>query len=542
VGKPIFRRSHTPPVDTTADGPEQLPPKKARGLFKALANTRLWRTTTETPTYAGEVTRLYREVFTPTLPKTNLKDFSGRQDTIASITRSIEEEQAHVLLLGRQGQGKTSMLNVISEAAREAGFLVARVACTSDLTFDDFLRAVFDDLSRHAAEAAASEALLRQVGVERLSDLIDESPQNVQSALRAFSAIASQRLLVLIDDFHKVHDQTLRDRLADLLGTLNDAGATTSMLIAARHNDDQQSLFGLEEEPSGTVAVTLEPMCSDDIADILRRGGGRLGIHFGDDVLQSIVLLCQGSPAIAQWLGLLTARRVLHRYGDTVDMQDVVDAAVEAAVRLDPYACKRLDLARSGRNGTPDFENIIYLAARISGESGNFAPAEINREAAFLGMAPYAETGLHRLLHRQTAESKPMVEKLDAREGRRYRFVDPQVSSVIMLRNAHRELPSDGEVLNAYLLHQSLSLPDASADRDRDFRNWLQFVLTEDESRQFASHEDNLHMDLPAFRDRYRHADGADDLLALLRDIRKFLARTGTGSDTSPKPFKESAA
>lgn len=543
MGRSIFRRNHTPPVAESADGVTRAPERKAFGLFKALANKRLWRTTNKTPTYAGEITQLYREVFTPAHPKASLGDFTGRADTIAKITQSIEEEQAHVMLLGRRGLGKTSILNIIAESARSAGYLVARISCTRDLTFDDFLRTVFDDLSRHAAEAAAGDALMRQIGVDRLSDLIDQSQQSVQSALRAFSAISSQRVLIVIDDIHRVRQTSLTDQLHDLLSALSDTGTSASMLIAARDHGEDLPLFGREEAPSGTVAISLDPMPPGEIADILRRGGGRLGVYFGDEALHSIVLLCQGNPVIAQWLGLLITRRVLHRYGESADMQDVVAAASEAANRANPYTSDRLDRATSKGGNAVDVDNVLYLAARaVTGMDETFAPATLNDEAAFLGLPPYPEAKLHSILTHQSKEAEPLLEKLAESGYRRYRFVDPQIPSIIMLRNAYRETPSDGDVLNAYLLHQSLALPRPYTGPDNDFQSWLQFVLTEDESKRVNDPALGSLACMDSFQDRFQAAESADDLATLLQDIREFLDTHGDIDTASPKRFEESAA
>lgn len=526
----IFRRNrglpdilNTEPVEGDVKA-SAAPCDAPDALFKAPANTHLWRTAKQPPSYAGEVTKLYREVFTPTQPKQSLDEFIGRTETIASITQSIEEEQAHILLLGRRSLGKTSVLNVVAEAARQAGFLVAHIPCTADLTFNAFLRAIFEDLSVHLAKAPAGDVFAKQIGVERLSDLIEPSAQDVHSALQAFSRISPQKTLVLIDDFHRVRDVAMKRKLCDLLAALTSNGASVSMVIAARENGSDYFDFDHGEEPSGTITVVLDSMPPDEISEILSNGGSRLGIHFDEDALQSIVLLSQGSPVIAQWIGLLTVRRVLRRYDDAVTMDDVVAAAQDTAVKADRHACMLLDNALAARGSAVDLENILYLAARTPrGPQGAFSPNGINREAAQLGASPYTERKLHRLLTRHSSGADAILEKLSTGGGPQYRFTDPLTRSIVLLRNVRRERPSDTEVLNAYLQHQSQPRPKANAELSDEFWLWLRFVLTPEETALFRRWAEQDQMGHNELRKRHRQAHNEHDMEILLRDIRAIL-------------------
>lgn len=491
------------------------------GLFKMPANSQLWRTAKQPPSYAGEVTKLCRDVFTPSQPKRTIGEFIGRAETIARITQSIEEEQAHILLLGRRSLGKSSILNVIAEAARQAGFLVAHIPCTADLTFKAFLHAIFEEFSAHLAEAPAGEVFTRQIGVERLSDLIDPAAADVQSALQAFSRMSPQKVLVLIDDFHRVRDVATKRRLCDLLAALTGSGASVSMVIAAR--EDRSDCFGFDhgEEPSGTVAIVLDAMRPDEISEMLLNGGSRLGVRFDEDVLQSIVLLAQGSPAIAQWMGLLTVRRVLRRYEDAVTMADVVAAAQDAAVKADRYTCMLLDNALLTRGG--DLEKILCLAARTPhGPQGLFSPTGINREAAYMGAPPFPERKLHRLLTRHSSGADAIFEKLATAAGPGYRFTDPLTRAIVLLRNVHREKPSDTEVLNAYLQHQSQ--PRSKPDANDEFGLWVRFVLTPEDAALFRRWAEQDPMGLHDLRKCYRQARDEHDLEILLRNIQAKLA------------------
>lgn len=548
VVKSIFRRQRglprtsgagLPASTTTADDGAQE--DRARALFKVPANTRLWRTPHEAPNYAGEVTKLYREVFTPSQPKQSVADFVGRRDTIEKITQAIEEERAHILLLGHRLLGKSSILNVMAESARQAGYLVTQTRCTADLTFNAFMRGVFEELSVQLAEAPAGGVLTNQLGVERLSDLLDPEAQDVQSALRAFSRIATQQILILVDDFHCVRDTALKHKISDLIATLHAHDISVCMMIAARDETvDEVDLFD-GEQPSGAVTLRIGPMRSDEIREMLTNGGRQLSIRFGEEVLQAIDILCQGIPAIAQWLGLLTVRRALQRYDDAVTLDDIAEAAQTAAVKADHFARTRLDEALASENGER-FDSVLFLAALASTpEAPIFSPDDLNRTAARTGNRPITAQGLHRLLNRHSTGEHAIFERVTATKTTNYRFTDPLTRPLVLLRNASRPQPSNMDVLAAYLEHQQQPQPGMPSDSSSEFLRWLQFVLTSQDMDRYNAWARQDPGASDEFRRQFRRAHDDDALETLLRGIQSVLKHENGGPEASTDTTMDAA-
>jgi len=308
--------------------------------------------------------------------------------------------------------------------------------------------------------------------------------------------------------------------------------AAVSMVIAARRH----GLEGLEPEPdedlSGVVTITLEPIHDADIANMLRAGGSKLGIRFEHDILGSIAALCQGNPVHAQWMGLLIARRVLRRYDDVATVEDVVAGAHETADKAGPNACALIDRILAARGDAAELETVLYLAARTPHfKDGTFTPDLVNREAAHLGISPYPPNKLHRMLGRLDVSGNALVEKLSDGNGVRYRFVDPLMPSIILLRNAARERPSGTDVLNAYLQHQALPPPKHETLLTDEFWRWLQFVLSPADAaifRQWCDMDPAGHDEL---RRQYRRAQDEETQAALLQQIRDVVAATAGTAD-----------
>src|ERR1700761_6105651 len=60
------------------------------------------------------------EYFTPSQPVSDRKRFAGRSDVLSSVIRAIEEQRLHVVVYGERGLGKTSVMHVLTQAARDA--------------------------------------------------------------------------------------------------------------------------------------------------------------------------------------------------------------------------------------------------------------------------------------------------------------------------------------------------------------------------------------------------------------------------------------
>lgn len=432
------------------------------GVFATYANPRLWRSAERPLSYVGEVTKLNREVFTPTRPKQTAREFIGRTESVEYIVQAIEEERAHVVLFGHQSVGKTSVLNIIDNSACHAGYLVARVMCTADLTFGTLMQAIFEDLSVHVSKAPAGAVLEKQLGVERLTDLIQGDIDDVPGALRVFSRISGHQVIVLLDDFHRIRTDSIKTKIREFMCALSDKGAWVSVVLAGRGDVTTTFEFLQGDMPSGTVIFELGLMSPEAIAEIVEKGGARLGIRFDDEVLAAIVQLSQGLPVVVQWLGLLTARRALRSYADSVTMEDLVEVSDEVSTKVSQKLSGILDrLQSNGRNAWAG--DLLFLAARTPiREDGVFSTTDMRHEARRAVGRSVSELSLHRVMAQFcNGSDEPILEKIMTPDGVRYRFANPMMRAVVMLRNARRLSIRHGALLEGMTGVSALPSPEA---------------------------------------------------------------------------------
>jgi hypothetical protein len=408
--------------------------------FNIFANARMWRHDERNLNYSGEVAKLYRDVFTPTRPKKDYRDFSGRRDTIEAIIQAVEEERSHVILLGEKSLGKTSLMNIIAECAKEAGYLVARMTGTADLTFEHFIFAILEQFSARIAETPVKDILQKRMGTEDLCQLVDRKRElDVPAAIKIFQRLTEHQAIVLVDDFERIENAELKTRIGELMGVLSDQGAWLSLLLFGRASRAGDILPESFQSLPNVTWIKLQPMSDEDSARVIARGVSAVGVQFGDEVTESIMRLSQGMPSAIQWLCLLAIRRATQRYASEVEMHDLADVVPTAIGKIDAKLSAFYDQVCGPTRGSWA-DDVLYLAVQTPADSNGVFSTEIMSRISFdiLGRSTL-ELPLHSALSRLIGEDgKPILEKIWTSSGTCYRFLNPAMRAIVMLKNCGR--------------------------------------------------------------------------------------------------------
>lgn len=408
--------------------------------FNIFANARMWRHDERNLNYSGEVAKLYRDVFTPTRPKRSYRDFSGRRDMIEAIIQAVEEERSHVILFGEKSLGKTSLLNIVAECAKEAGYLVARMTGTADLTFDHFIFAILEQFSARIAETPVKDILQKRLGTEDLCELVNrEKELDVPAAIKIFQRLTEHQAIVLVDDFERIENVELKARIGELMGVLSDQGAWLSLLLFGRAGRAGDILPESFESLPNVTWIKMQPMSDEDAARVVMRGVSAVGVQFGDEVTEAIIRLAQGIPSAIQWLCLLAIRRATQRYASEVEMHDLAEVIGLAASKIDARLCAFYDELCGPTRGTWADE-ILYLAVQTPTDTnGAFSTDSMSRLSLDAIGRSVLELPLHSALSRFAGEgAQAVLEKVWTAQGTCYRFINPAMRSIIMLKNCGR--------------------------------------------------------------------------------------------------------
>src|SRR5215469_11159588 len=87
-----------------------------------------------------------RAAYTPSQPVLDPRMFAGRLGVLRTAIRAIEDQRLHLVIYGERGIGKTSLLHMLTSAARAARYIVVYLSCGAASNFDETFRAVARDI------------------------------------------------------------------------------------------------------------------------------------------------------------------------------------------------------------------------------------------------------------------------------------------------------------------------------------------------------------------------------------------------------------
>jgi Novel STAND NTPase 1 len=433
--------------------------------FNIFANPRIWRHDERNLNYSGEVAKLYRDVFTPTRPKKNYRDFSGRRDMIEAIIQAVEEERSHVVLLGEKSIGKTSLLNIIDGCATEAGYLTARMSGTTDMTFHHFIMAILEQFTARIAESPVKDILQKRLGTDDLRSLVDPQVElDVPAAIKIFQRLSEHQAIVFVDDFDRVENDELKIKIRELMSVASDQGAWLSLMLFGRASRVGDILPECYQSLPNVTWIKLSPMSDEDAIRVIARGISSVGVQFSDEVAESIIRLAQGMPSAIQWLCLLVIRHATQRYASEVEMQDLAEIVASATGKIDARLSAFYDqLCGPTRGSWAD--DILFLAVRApSDQNGVFTTEAMSRISQEAVGKSLLELPLHSALSRFTGEEDggPVLEKVWTSSGTCYRFVNPAMRAIVMLKNCGRLSGMSDALLEGRENVELLPSPDAA--------------------------------------------------------------------------------
>jgi hypothetical protein len=347
---PFWRRlwfggAERTPSDAPSDTRASPEPRLARGGRPLREQGGAWRVAAA-PAGAGGT---LRDAFTPRQPKRWRDQFVGRAREIDRAITAIADEQAHVVLFGDRGRGKTSLANVLAEALGERGYLVIRCSGSAETQFETLFRQSLQRVPADRLDRRASAG-------EPLATLLPPIGFGAAEVAEFARQLARGRVVMIIDEFDRIADPTVRTRVADTIKSLSDARSRLHLLIVGVAGSLEGLLGAHPSIERNVVGIHVPLMDAGEIETLVAGGAAAAGITFEDAVTEAIVGFSQGLPYCAQLFSLYAGRRALQRGSAVVSWPDFRDAA--AAV-LDEMA------ASVG----PAFER----AAGMQGQAGNSA-------------------------------------------------------------------------------------------------------------------------------------------------------------------------
>lgn len=289
--------------------------------------------------------RLQR-AFTPSQPVSDVRMFAGRREILLSLIRAIEDQQLHAVIFGDRGIGKTSLLHVFSQLAREARYIVRYTSCTEKSEFDATFRAIAADvpLLYHADFDPTSEPAERGAA---LDSLLPERELTVATLTEVFAKLSGTRVLIVLDEFDRATSPEFKRSVAELIKSLSDRSIRVQLVIAGVAANLTELVEHIPSIRRNILGLPMPAMTAEEMQEMIALGESIGQMSFEPTALEQIVAAAQGSPYVTGLLAQHAAARALDRQARDVAPEDVTEAIRRAMrdvwVRLSPRSQQQVE-------------------------------------------------------------------------------------------------------------------------------------------------------------------------------------------------------
>jgi hypothetical protein len=402
------------------NGGTQLP------RFQAMATDQLDR---KRSSRFGAARMKLRNAFTPSQPVADREMFAGRSEVLTAMIRSIEDQRLHLVLYGERGIGKTSLLHMLAEAAREARYIVFYSSCGAASDFEETFRAAAEEIPVlfHSGFSPTNTTAERGSSI---SDLLPEKSFTPRQLADMCAKLTGTRVLIILDEFDRAASAEFRRDVSELMKFLSDRSVRVQLVIAGVAADLAQLLEYAPSIRRNLLAVRVPLMSDEEVRSLVSNGERSSGLQFEEDARHRVVSIAQGSPYIASLLchhsGLVAidAGRLVVNSNDLSEALDQVVVEFEGRIAK-PALSQVHRLIKEGAG--PLLATIAGVALK---GGGDFDLSDLQ------GETPDGEFINYKRLVEKLASEQVLLERCDDEYRKGYCFIEEGVRHYLWVLGA----------------------------------------------------------------------------------------------------------
>jgi len=299
--------------------------------------------------------------------------------------------------------------------------------------------------------------MVRENGTERsipLAELYEGviAPDDVRrEIIRCFRA--SDIPVIVIDEFDKADDQSIRKLTANLIKALSDYSVNVTVIIVGV-GEDIGELFDEHESISRCIEqVALPRMSNAEMKEIIRKRLPLVDMKIEPDALWKIISLSRGLPSYVHLLGLYAAFDAIGLKRLTIT-EGNVDQAINRALEKSQESIQRdyASAVHTNRKDTLFTEVLLACALARPDDRGLFTPNSIVFPLSNILKRPIKIANFQKHLKTFISEERSRILIRRGKErAYKFRFRDPMMQPYVIMKGVEAKLvdPKSLDVLSA---------------------------------------------------------------------------------------------
>jgi hypothetical protein len=373
-----------------------------------------------------------RAAFTPSQPVVDRRMFAGRVDVLTTLIRSLEDQRVHVILYGERGIGKTSLVHVLAQAARDARYIVIYSSCGAGSDFDELFRAVSAEIPLlfHSGFAPTTAEAERGSSV---ADLLPKGPVSPRQVSDVFAKIIGTRVLIILDEFDICESTEFRRNIAELIKNLSDRSVRVQLVIAGVAADLTELVEHIPSIRRNIFALQVPKMSNPEVHHLIENGQAVSGVAYDPAAMDFIIAVANGSPYIASLLSHHAGLAAVDKGRLKVTTDDVSVAVDQALVEFQGRISKhsQAQIEKVTKNGVRQILGMLAGASLFNG--GRFDTGDIDVLYPSAANAANCKDVIDDL-----AAKGMLLEVFEDEYGRGYRFLEESVPPYLWILAAQK--------------------------------------------------------------------------------------------------------
>ena len=362
-------------------------------------------------------------------PVVDREYFAGRHDALRQLITAVEQQRMHVVVYGERGIGKTSLVHIFAETARDVRYLVLYSSCGADTRFDVLFRSFAAQIPGLYHRSVLPNSPEAETGGN--FDLMLSDNFGPRELADLFADVTATRVILILDEFDRIADPLMRRDVAELIKNLSDRASRVQLILTGVAQNLDEILGYAPSVRRNIVGLPLRPMTQAEVADLIGIAENAAGIEFTDAARALVTTIADGSPYLVRLLAHQAGLIALDGRSDVVSEAHATAAIERVLTDWNASLPRRIQISLGRDDARAQWPLLIAAARAGSAADGFFSSQDVITEIGEARVPSIIERELQAF-----AGPHDLLESIADNDERRFRFRYPGVSALLLMSSA----------------------------------------------------------------------------------------------------------